>query len=146
LMGVNADKINLLNKDSKLKDIVNNCGIINADGASVVLASKYLGCPLSERVAGIDLMDKLVGLANDKGYSIYLIRAKEQDVKKTYLTIKMKYKNINICGYHNGYFNENEWDDIFVLLKQKKPQIVFVGITSPLKEYFVDYMQKKGLE
>ena len=39
-----------------MKEIVNSCGIINADGASVILASKFLKKPLPEKVAGIDLM------------------------------------------------------------------------------------------
>lgn len=40
--------------------------MINADGASVVWASKVLGKPLKERVAGIDLMYKLIELAEKK--------------------------------------------------------------------------------
>ena len=42
LMGVNADKINEVNQNAKMREIVNSCGVINADGASVILASKYL--------------------------------------------------------------------------------------------------------
>ena len=59
LMGVNADKINEIRSNERLKKIVNNCGVINADGASVIMASKFLGKPLPERVAGIDLMNSL---------------------------------------------------------------------------------------
>ena len=66
LMGVNADKINESSKNGLLKEIVNKCGIINADGASVVLASKWLKQPLPERVAGIDLMQDLVALSEEK--------------------------------------------------------------------------------
>ena len=43
LMGVNADKINEVNQNAKMREIVNSCGVINADGASVILASKYMG-------------------------------------------------------------------------------------------------------
>ena len=71
LMGVNADKINMLNENERLKTIVNGCGIINADGASVVLASKYLKKPLPERVAGIDLMLDLVQLASREHYKVF---------------------------------------------------------------------------
>ncbi|MBZ4297781.1 WecB/TagA/CpsF family glycosyltransferase, partial [Streptococcus pneumoniae] len=71
LMGVNADKINQCHTDEKIKKIVNESGIINADGASVVLASKFLGTPVPERVAGIDLMKHLLELSNEKGYSVY---------------------------------------------------------------------------
>ena len=64
LMGVNADKINQCHDDEEIRKIVNESGIINADGASVVLASKFLGSPIPERVAGIDLMQELLHLAN----------------------------------------------------------------------------------
>lgn len=33
LMGVNADKINEVNQNAKMREIVNSCGVINADGA-----------------------------------------------------------------------------------------------------------------
>ena len=42
-MGVNADKINQCQTDESIKKIVNDSEIINADGASVVLASRFLG-------------------------------------------------------------------------------------------------------
>ena len=76
-MGVNADKINEVGQNELMKKIVNSCGVINADGASVVLASKYLKKPLPERVAGIDLMQDLVVLSEQKNYSIYLLGAKQ---------------------------------------------------------------------
>ena len=73
LMGVNADKINEVNKNETMRQIVNSCGVINADGASVVLASRFLNKALPERVAGIDLMQVLVRKSAEKGYSIYLL-------------------------------------------------------------------------
>lgn len=146
LMGVNADKINMLSVNPKLKEIVNNCGIINADGASVVLASKFLGKALPERVAGIDLMQDLVGLSEKKGYSIYLLGAKQEIVEKTAEVLIKKHPKLNIVGIKNGYFSEDEWPLIYEELKDINPDFVFVGITSPIKEYLVDYMQKQGLK
>ena len=144
LMGVNADKINELNENSLMKTIVNNCGVINADGASVVLASKFLNKPLPERVAGIDLMQELVKLSERKKYSIYLLGAKRDVVEKTAEVLNTKYKKLNIVGIHDGYFKENNWPEISDELKQKKPDFVFVGITSPMKEYLIEYLQNDG--
>jgi len=141
LMGVNADKINEVNENPLMKEIVNSCGIINADGASVVLASKKLGKPLPERVAGIDLMQDLVKLSDDKGYSIYLLGAKQEVVEKTRDVLKEKYKNLNIVEKHNGYFKEDYWKEISKEIKKKKPDLVFVGITSPTKEYLIEFLQ-----
>lgn len=143
LMGVNADKINELQKDKKLKEIINNCEIINADGMSVVWASRKLGKPLKERVAGIDLMLKLLTLSQQKGYSIYLLGAKQEVVEQTIEVIEKEYKGINIAGYHNGYFRKEEWNDIAKEIENSFADIIFVGISSPLKEYLVEYLLQK---
>lgn len=144
LMGVNADKINEVNENELMKKIVNSCGIINADGASVVLASKHLGKPLPERVAGIDLMQDLVKLSADKGYSIYLLGAKQEVVAKTAEVLQERHKKLKIVGIHNGYFKEDYWKEISKELKNKKPDFVFVGITSPMKEYLIEFLQNDG--
>lgn len=144
LMGVNADKINEVNDNELMKKIVNSCGIINADGASVVLASKYLGTPLPERVAGIDLMQDLVKVCEEKNYSIYLLGAKQEVVEKTAEVLKNRYKNLRILGIHNGYFKEDYWKTISKELKKKKPDFVFVGISSPMKEYLIEFLQNDG--
>lgn len=145
LMGVNADKINMLNQNEELRRIVNNSGIVNADGASVILASRYLGTPLPERIAGIDLMQRLLEICEKKEYSIYLLGAKQEIVEKTAQILKRKYQKLKISGIHNGYFTQKEWAKIENELIKKKPDFVFVGITSPKKEYLIDYLQKKGL-
>ncbi|MCX4364237.1 MAG: WecB/TagA/CpsF family glycosyltransferase [Bacilli bacterium] len=144
LMGVNADKINEVNQNELMKEIVNSCGIINADGASVVLASKYLKKKLPERVAGIDLMQELVKLSAEKGYSVYLLGAKQDVVEQTKEVLLEKYNKLEIKGIHNGYFKEEDWKDISKELKKKKPDIVFVGITSPMKEYLIEFLQNDG--
>ena len=144
LMGVNADKINELSSNERLKQIVNSCGIINADGASVIKASKYLGKPLPERVAGIDLMQSLVKLSEKKGYSIYLLGAKQEVVEKTANVLKNSYPELKIVGIHNGYFVEDEWPEISKMIKSVHPDFVFVGITSPIKEYLIEFLQDDG--
>lgn len=63
---VNAGKIVALQTDARLRQSVNNSDSINADGQAVVWASRILGKPLKERVAGIDLMVKLVETAHRK--------------------------------------------------------------------------------
>lgn len=138
LMGVNADKINQCHDDPNMMEIVNNCDVVNADGASVVLAGKYLGIDIPERVAGIDLMQKLLRLAEKKNYSVYFFGAKEEVVQKMLANFENDYPNLNVAGYRNGYFNDNEIDLISEDIRQKKPQIVFVGITSPKKEVLIE--------
>lgn len=144
LMGVNADKINTLQDDAQLREIVNGCDIINADGASVIWASKVLKKPLKERVAGIDLMQELLVLAEEKGYGVYFLGAKENVVKKMVMIFKKRYPKLVMKGYRNGYFTKEDWPQVLEQVNQSGAQIVFVGITSPLKEYLVEYFQEQG--
>lgn len=144
LMGVNADKINTLQDDAQLREIVNGCDIINADGASVIWASKVLKKPLKERVAGIDLMQELLVHAEQQGYGVYFLGAKENVVKKMVMIFKKRYPKLKISGYRNGYLKKEDWPQLLELINKSGAQIVFVGITSPLKEYLVEYFQEQG--
>ena len=56
LIGVNADKLLQMRDDPEMDACVRRCEIVNADGASMVMAARKLGVDLPGRVAGIDLM------------------------------------------------------------------------------------------
>ena len=144
LMGVNADKINEVARNERMRAIVNSCGVINADGASVVLAAKMLGKPLPERVAGIDLMQQLIALSEKKAYRVYLLGAKQEVVEKTAQVLQEKFPAMQLAGFRNGYFREDEWSCVSAQVRAAQPDIVFVGITSPMKEYLIEFMQNDG--
>lgn len=131
---VNAGKLVTLQKDDELRESVNSADIINADGQAVVWASKFLGVPLKERVAGIDLMASLVKLAHKKNYKIYLLGAKEEIVSKLATIYKEKYNPSIIAGYRNGYFSEENECNIVNDIVNSGANMLFVAITSPKKE------------
>ena len=134
---VNAGKIVAMQKDMELRRSVEESHIINADGQAVVWASKFLGKPLKERVAGIDFMANLVDLAHKNKYKIFLFGAKEEVVK----TVVEKYSEIYspeiIAGYRNGYFSPSEEEEIAHQIANSGTQMLFVAITSPIKENFL---------
>ncbi|MGT2783887.1 WecB/TagA/CpsF family glycosyltransferase [Streptococcus merionis] len=145
LMGVNADKINQCIDDPEMLTIVNNCEIVNADGASVVLAGKYLGVDIPERVAGIDLMQELLMLAEKKDYSVYFFGAKEGVLQKMLGNFEINYPKLKVVGHRNGYFSYDEVELISKDIANKAPQLVFVGITSPKKEYLIERFISDGI-
>lgn len=138
---VNVDKIVKANKDETIKKIINACSLINVDGMPVVWASKILGMPLKERVAGIDLFEELMKWSAEKNLNVYLLGAKEEIVQAT----KQKYEHIydhkNIVGCRNGYWSDNEELSVVNHIKNAKPDILFVAISSPKKEEFLGKFQ-----
>ncbi|MDT0606239.1 WecB/TagA/CpsF family glycosyltransferase [Croceitalea rosinachiae] len=142
---VNAGKIVEMQKDVQLKQSVNNSDLINADGQAVVWASRVLGKPLKERVAGIDLMENLVELAHQKQYKIFFFGAKEDVLTKVVENYSEKYSPNIIAGYRNGYFNKHDEEQIAVDISNSGANILFVAISSPTKENFL-YQNKAILK
>lgn len=134
---VNAGKIVALQKDMQLRRSVNESDLINADGQSVVWASKFLGKPLKERVAGIDLMINLIELSHRKNYKIFFFGAKEEVVKTVVDKYSNQYSPNIIAGYRNGYFKKEEEQAIAKQISDSRANILFVAISSPTKEFFL---------
>ena len=134
---VNAGKIVAMQSDVQLRESVNSADIINADGQAVIWASKLLGKPLKERVAGIDLMENLVELAHQKNYKIYCLGAKEEVVSKVVSHYKEKYSPKIIAGYRNGYFTKEEEPKVAKEIAESGANILFVAINTPKKENFL---------
>ncbi|WP_200506946.1 WecB/TagA/CpsF family glycosyltransferase [Adhaeribacter terrigena] len=135
---VNAAKLVNAQKDAKLKESIVNCDIINADGQAIVWASRILNNALPERVAGIDLMENLVAMAAGKGRRIFFLGAKEEIVKKVVEKYTATYGSSIIGGYRNGYFKKEDESEIAKQIAASKSDILFVAISSPKKEIFLD--------
>ena len=135
---VNASKIILMQKDAELEKSVIEADIINADGQGVVWAANLLGLNLPERVSGIDLMESLVEMSYYKRYKCYFLGARENIVQKLVAIYKEKYSEDIIAGFRNGYFNEQEECDIARKISKSGANILFVAITSPKKEIFLN--------
>ncbi|MBM6682565.1 MULTISPECIES: WecB/TagA/CpsF family glycosyltransferase [Collinsella] len=146
LIGVNADKVLQMRDDPEMDAIVRRCEIVNADGASMVMAARRLGVSVPERVAGIDLMGELCALAENEGYRVFLLGAKREIVERTRDVLLGNYPELPIAGVRDGYFGEDEFDAVADEVRASGAQITFVGITSPKKERLIERFRELGLK
>lgn len=143
---VNASKVNLMEDDPELREIVNACPLINADGASIVWAARVLGVPLRERVTGIDLFLRLIELAPRKGWGVYLFGAREEVVQRVRSIFVERYPGIRIVGVRNGYFTEADEPGIVADMAASGADLMFVAFSSPKKEHWVHrYLDQTGI-
>ena len=134
---VNAAKVVNMQRNPSLGQYVLSSDLILADGAAVVWASKILGKPLPERVAGIDLMFGLLERGNKHNYRVYCLGATEEVSQRVEENIARDYPNIVFAGKRNGYFSVEEEEYIANDIAGARPDILFVAITSPKKENFM---------
>jgi N-acetylglucosaminyldiphosphoundecaprenol N-acetyl-beta-D-mannosaminyltransferase len=140
---VNVDKLVKANRDPELRQIINDCALINADGMPVVWASRLLGKGLKERVAGVDLFESLMQRSAEKGWRVYLLGAREEVVAGVSAIYQTKYPGLTIAGYRNGYWKPEEEADVVEQVKAAQADLLFVAISSPKKEQFLGKYQEE---
>lgn len=134
---INAGKVNLMQENKELTKIINECPLINADGQSIVWGSKILGNSIPERVAGIDIFTELVRISSEKGYKPYFFGAKEEVVSEVVKKFKEKYPTLQVAGYRNGYFKQEQSKSIAEEINKSGADILFVAFSSPMKEFWI---------
>jgi N-acetylglucosaminyldiphosphoundecaprenol N-acetyl-beta-D-mannosaminyltransferase len=142
---VNAAKVVRMRENPDLARSVSGCGLILADGQSVVWASKLLGQPLPERVAGIDLFEDLLGAAERHGMSVYLLGAKPEVIEAAVANARTRWPELRIAGYRDGYFTDEQQGEVADAIRESGAQLLFLGMTSPKKEIFcAEYGRRTG--
>lgn len=136
-MAVNAAKLVAMRDDPKLVEIIGGCGLVSADGQSVVWASRLLGDPLPERVAGIDLMEALLELAERRSYGVYFLGARAEVLERAVERLRAKYPGLRVAGTRDGYFADDEASRVCQEIRATRADLLFVAMSSPRKEYFL---------
>jgi len=134
---VNAAKIVAMQTDSQLRTSVLGSDVIFADGQSVVWASGLIGKKLPERIAGIDLMYSLLERGNKVGYRVFCLGAEEWVNAKVAENIREAYPGVQLVGCRNGYFSKEEEQSVADQIRDSRPDVLFVAMTSPRKENFM---------
>lgn len=136
-VAVNVAKVVALRENQRLREIVERCELVSVDGQPLVWASRLLRDPLPERVTGIDLMFRLLELAQERGYRVYVLGAREEVLATAIERLGELYPSLIVAGSHHGYFADEESMEICSLVREAAPHILLVAMTSPRKEYWL---------
>jgi N-acetylglucosaminyldiphosphoundecaprenol N-acetyl-beta-D-mannosaminyltransferase len=105
-----------------------------ADGMSVVWALRASGQPVPERVAGVDLMARLLAAAEKHRLRVYFLGARREVVTDLVRACRVRYPGIEIAGFRDGYFGPKDHQVIVEEIRASDAHILFVGMPSPFKE------------
>jgi N-acetylglucosaminyldiphosphoundecaprenol N-acetyl-beta-D-mannosaminyltransferase len=132
-------------KDRELAEIINAADYTTSDGIGVVIAAKILGEPIKERVTGIDTAEYTLSLCAKYGYRVFLLGGKEGVAKKAAKKLKLRFKGVNICGTHHGYFvkSGNKNQEVINMINQSSPDVLFVCFGSPMQEKWIAENKEK---
>lgn len=132
---LNAAKVVMMSKDPALRAVIDACPVVNADGQSVVVASRLLRRPLPERVAGIDLFVELVARAARDGRSVYFLGARDEVLAEMVARFRSQYPTLQIAGYRHGYWKDDH--EVIAQVRAAQADLLFLAIPSPRKEFWL---------
>lgn len=134
IITANASHLCMMRADSELASACRASHLTVADGMSVVWALRASGQRVPGRVAGVDLMAKLLQAAAAQGLSVYFLGAKREVVTALAAQSQERYPGLKIAGFRDGYFGPSDYPDVVREIHASSPHMLFVGMPTPFKE------------
>lgn len=135
ILNVNINCINLAQKHTWLKQVLNQTDIVFCDGDGVRLGASILGVNLPEKITYNRWIWDLAQISVDNNMSWYLFGSSENVIARSKEVLSKKFNDLNIIGFRSGYFNETlDNKDIIKEINTLKPNILILGMGMPKQE------------
>lgn len=136
----NAVILDACRRDASLCALLNRADLSVADGAGVLLVARRQGNPLRERVAGIELGERLLARAAESGLRVFLLGGRAGVAARAAERLEARYSGLCICGVCDGYFEKEGEADRCVTehIRAARPDILFVCMGFPLQERWIE--------
>ena len=131
----------------ELLRILLDAHLVLCDGTPLIWASRWLGVPLRERVAGSDLTPKLAERAAAKGHRLFFLGSNEAVLNLAKDTLVARHPGLVVCGVYSPPYAkllDLDHDEIARRIQEAKPDIVLVALGAPKQEKWI-YMHYRKL-
>ena len=146
IVSLNPENLVTSTENPDFKRTIKTSQIKIIDGFGVVLAGKITGQDFL-RFTGVDLMEELLNLASELRLRVLLIGGRTNladRLAKCYSEIHVQAKIKGIEGIKNiKKPHKSEEDELFSIVADYKPHIVFVAFGSPDQELWIDRHKKQ---
>ena len=127
-------------KDSRLRDIHNQAGLVTPDGMPLVWMSRWLGAKRVERVYGPDLMRAISARSPGRGYRHFYFGGAPGVADRLAAALVAANPGLNVVGTLCPPFRPltpEEDAEVVAQINAAAPDIVWVGLSTPKQEYWM---------
>ncbi|MBK8092266.1 MAG: WecB/TagA/CpsF family glycosyltransferase [Verrucomicrobiaceae bacterium] len=140
LATANVDFLVQCRKDAELRRILQDAHLVVCDGTPLVWLSKLLRRSLPERVAGSDLVPKLLSRAETEGWRIFFLGGDPSVLSQAIANVEAQHPGIQIVGSFSPPFAPIEGMDhetICQQVREAKPDLLLVSFGCPKQEKWI---------
>jgi len=143
----NLDQLRRHTTDPAVRGYFGDAELVVADGMPLVWASRVIGDPLPERVAGSDLIRSLSAEAAARGLSVFLLGGDPGAADAARDRLQAEFPALRVAGVRcppPGFErDEAELAAMADQLERAAPAIVFVGLGFPKQEALIDWLRPR---
>ncbi|WP_208560810.1 WecB/TagA/CpsF family glycosyltransferase [Marinilactibacillus kalidii] len=143
LVTANPEIVMYAKEDRAYFDLLLKADYIAPDGIGVVRAAKKLGTPIKERVPGFELMLGLLELSSMHKKRVYFIGAQEEVISKAVENASKIWPDLEIVGYHHGYFDHSD-PEMIERVRKLEPDLILVAFGFPRQENWIHQYLKQA--
>lgn len=136
----NVDFLVQAHRDVELRRILVEADLVLCDGTPLVWASRWLGNPLPERVAGSDIAPGLIALAAARGYRLFFLGAAPGVAAEAAARLRREYPTLQIVGHYSPPFADLLAMDhaaIVDRIRAAQPDVLLVSFGCPKQEKWI---------
>ena len=124
-------------RDAAYQEVVNAADLVVPDTIGVVYAARLLGRPLRERVAGIELIDRVCALCAASGVPVFLLGGAPGVAQEAAAVLRARHPTLAIAGCRDGYFTLEQEPAILETIASSQARVLFVALGFPRQELWV---------
>ena len=128
-------------EDAAYAAAVNGAKLVLADGVGDLCAARILGTPLPGRVAGADLVPRLLARLAERGGSVFLYGARPGVAERAGESLQSACPGLRIAGTENGYISDET--ALLEALEREKPDLLLLGLGAPRQELWMAQNRQK---
>ncbi|SDS42549.1 anti-anti-sigma factor/polymer biosynthesis protein, WecB/TagA/CpsF family [Opitutus sp. GAS368] len=136
----NVDFLVQARRDAELRRILLEAHLVLCDGQPLVWASRWLGNPLPERVAGADLVPRFIALAAQRGFRLFLLGATPEANSRAVARLQERHPGLVVAGHYSPPFRSlEEMDNAEIVrrIQAARPDVVLVSFGCPKQEKWI---------
>ncbi|MEF2968050.1 WecB/TagA/CpsF family glycosyltransferase [Paenibacillus sp. M1] len=133
-------------EDPAYKKIMQDAELVIPDGTGLVWAAQKAGDPVTERVAGFDLLHELMKEGERRHWKVYLLGSTPEVIQEASRRLSIQYPGTEIVGFRDGYFGPDQDAEVIANIVAASPDLLFVARGADTQEPWIGkYKQALGV-
>jgi N-acetylglucosaminyldiphosphoundecaprenol N-acetyl-beta-D-mannosaminyltransferase len=137
---VNLDFLSIAASNPTFRATLNSADLAVADGMPLVWLSRFKGEPLTERVAGVELVTESCRLAAELGKGVFLLGAAPGVAAAAGRELQQRYPGLKIAGTYSpplGVLSPRDNERIVQMIRDAQPDFLFVALGAPRQDLWI---------